>query len=141
MNQKLTYSEKIYTYQIDYVGHVSNIVYVQWLENGRVRLLEEIGLPVTEIASGENIVPVLTETTVKYKKPFFLNNEVTIETWVSKLNNASAILEFRLYNEKRELCASAQQKGLFINRKTMRPCRLSVKHHTAFEKFLIATRE
>jgi acyl-CoA thioester hydrolase len=137
MKKKLTYHEKIYTYQIDYVGHVNNIIYIQWMENGRVRLMEAIGMPITEIAIDEGIVPVLTETTIKYKKPFYLNNDVLIETWLSKLNNASAIIEFRFYNDKKELCANAQQKGLFINRSTGRPSRLSEKLRSAFERYLI----
>lgn len=138
MNQKLTYHEKIFTYQIDYVGHVNNIIYIQWMENGRVRLMEAIGMPITEIAVDEGIVPVLTETNINYKKPFYLNNNVIIETWLSKLNNASAIIEFRFYNEKEELCAVGQQKGLFINRSTGRPARLSENHRLAFERYLIS---
>jgi acyl-CoA thioester hydrolase len=134
---KLVYFEKIYTYHIDFVGHVNNIIYIQWMENGRMKLLEAIGLPVTEIAHGEGIVPVLTETSITYKKPFFLHNSVKIELWVSVLNNASAIMEFRFYNEKEELCATGWQKGLFIDRKTMRPSRLTEKHREAFEKFLV----
>ena len=134
--KKLVFQEKIYTYQIDFVGHVNNIIYIQWMENGRVKLLEAIGMPVTELAHGEGVVPILTETNISYKKPFFLNNSVRIETWVSKLNNASAILEFRFYNENDELCASGWQKGLFISRKTMRPSRLSERQREAFEKYL-----
>ena len=136
--QKLIFEEKIYTYHIDFVGHVNNLIYIQWMENGRVRLLEAIGLPVTEIAHNEDILPVMTETNIRYKKPFFLNNTVTVEMWVSKLNNASAMMEFRFYNEKGELCSTGQQKGLFINQKTMRPARLSEKHREAFEKFLVS---
>lgn len=137
MNRKLVFEEKIYTYHIDFVGHVNNIIYIQWLENGRVKLLEAMGIPVTGLAHGEGIVPVLTETTISYKKPLFLTNTVTVETWISKLNNASAIMEFRIFNENGELCASAQQKGLFINRNTMRPARLSPKNREAFARFLI----
>jgi acyl-CoA thioester hydrolase len=135
---KLIYEEKIYTYHIDIVGHVNNIIYIQWLENGRMKLLEAMEVPVTDLTQNEGIVPILTDTNITYKKPFFIHNSVRIETWVSKLNNASAILEFRFYNENDELCASAWQKGLFINRETMRPSRLSGKNREAFEKFLIA---
>ena len=74
----------------------------------------------------------------RYKTPFFLNNEVNVEMWISKLNNASAIMEFRFYNENGVLCATGQQKGLFIDKKTMRPSRLDEKHRKAFERFLIA---
>ena len=134
--EKLVYEEKIYTYHIDFVGHVNNIIYIQWMENGRMKLLEAMNLPVTEIDSGEGIVPVLTETNISYKKPFFLHNSVKIELWVSKLNNASAIMEFRFFNENHELCATGWQKGLFINRQTMKPTRLTGRHREAFEKFL-----
>ena len=114
---------------------MNNAVYILWMENGRVRLLEEMGLPVTEIAEKAGIVPVLTETRIAYKRPLFLNNEATIEIWISELNNASAIMEFRFYNETGELCASGRQKGLFIDRKTKRPVRLTGSTREAFERF------
>jgi len=133
---KLKYKERIQTYHIDFVGHVNNIIYIQWMENGRLLFLEAMGFPINELAKNEGVVPILTDTSIKYKSPFFLHNEVHIEMWVSKLNNASAIMEFRFYNEKKELCATGQQKGLFIDKKTMRPSRLSPAHREAFEKFL-----
>ena len=134
---KLVYEEKIYTYHIDIVGHVNNIIYIQWLENGRVKLLEAMGIPVSNLNANEGVLPILTETNILYKKPFFIHNSVRIETWVSKLNNASAILEFRFYNENDELCASAWQKGLFINKAAMRPTRLTTEHREAFEKYVV----
>ncbi|MDD2380593.1 MAG: thioesterase family protein [Mariniphaga sp.] len=137
MKQKLIFEERVFTYQIDFVGHVNNIVYVQWLENGRVHLLEAIGMPAHEIAESKGIVPILTHTSIQYKRPFFLNNRVVVEVWISRLNHASAIMEFRFLNERNELCATAQQKGLFINRLTMKPARLSEELRQAFEKYLI----
>jgi len=133
---KLIFEEKIYTYHIDIVGHVNNIVYIQWLENGRMRLLEAMEIPITDLINNQGVVPVITNTTISYKKPFFINNSVKIEFWVSKLNNASAILEFRFFNENGELCATGQQKGLFINTVSMRPARLNEKYRKAFERFL-----
>jgi acyl-CoA thioester hydrolase len=137
MKKKLIFEEKIYTYHIDFVGHVNNIVYIQWLENGRLKLMEAIGLPPTNLAKNDGVFPILVQSSIKYKKPLFLNNKVIIELWLSQLNNASAIMEFNFLNEKNELCATAQQKGLFIDSKTMRPRRLTEKFRHAFEKFLI----
>ena len=136
--KKLVFEEKIFTYHIDIVGHVNNIIYIQWMENGRMKLLEAIGIPVTELTKNEGVLPVITNTNITYKKPFFIHNSVRIEMWVSKMNNASAILEFRFYNEKDELCATGQQKGLFVNTETMRPARITEKHREAFEKYLIS---
>lgn len=135
--KKLTFAEPVYTYHIDIVGHVNNIIYIQWMENGRVKLLEAMGIPVTDLSRNEGVLPILTDTTITYKKALFIHNTVTIEMWVSKLNNASAWLEFRFYNENMELCATGRQKGLFIDRVTMRPSRLSEKHRAGFEEFLI----
>jgi len=135
--QKLTYLENIYTYHIDFVGHVNNAVYIQWMENGRLKLLEAIGMPVTRIAEGEGIVPVLTETHIRYRKPYFLGDTARIEIWLSQLNNASAIMEFRFYNPSGDLCAEGWQKGLFVNRKTLRPQRLAESFREAFSKYLI----
>ena len=135
--QKLTFEEQIYTYHIDFVGHVNNIVYIQWMENARIKLLQAMGLSITEISEKEGMLPIITETSIKYVKPFFLNNTVHVEIWVSKLFNAFAIFEIRFLNEKDELCSSGEQKVLFIDAITQRPSRLIGKYRDKFEKFLI----
>lgn len=134
--QKLTFEEKIYTYHIDFVGHVNNINYVTWMENGRVKLFEAMGISIYDLLQTDNVLPIITETIIQYKRPLFLNNRVFIECWVSQLNNASAILQFRFYNENNELCTTGQQKGSFINSKTFRPARLSENLRVNFQKFL-----
>lgn len=136
--RKLEFTEPIYTYHIDFVGHVNNIIYVQWLENARVKLLQAMGLSITKIAEEDKLLPIITETIIKYKKPYFLHNTVHVEVWVSKIMNASAIFEFRFLNEKEEVCSTGQQKVLFIDEETQRPSRLFGKYKMDFEKFMIA---
>lgn len=135
--QKLTFTEPIYTYQIDFVGHVNNIVYVQWLENARVKLIEAMGLTISQIADIDNILPIITETNITYKKPFFLSNKVHVEVWVSEMFNVSANFKFRFLNENGDVCSTAQQKVLFIEKTTQRPSRKIVKYKENFERFLI----
>ena len=136
--KKLIFKEPIYTYQIDFVGHVNNIVYIQWLENARIKLLQAMGLSITQIADEEGLMPIITETNIKYKKPLFLHNEVRVDVWVSKMFNVSAIFDMEFYNENNELCASSQQKVLFIDKHTQRPSRKIVKFKENFESFYIA---
>jgi len=134
--KKLESHKEIYTYQIDASSHVSNIVYIQWLEECRLQLLEEINLPAHKmIESG--VLPVLVETNIRYKKALYLGNKVKIEFWISTLKNVSAIIEYRFYNENDELAAVASQVGLFVNSKTIKPHRLSSEERLAFEKVLI----
>jgi len=135
--QKLIFTEPVYTYQIDFVGHVNNIVYVQWLENARIKLIEAMGLTITQIAEQDEILPIITETDIKYKKPLFLSNKVQVEVWVSEMFNVSANFKFRFLNEKGEVCSTAQQKVLFIDKATLRPSRKIVKYKENFERFFI----
>lgn len=135
--QKLIFTEPIYTYQIDFVGHVNNIVYIQWLENARIKLIEAMGLSITQLAHEDEILPIITETDIKYKKPLYLSDKVQIEVWVSEMFNVSANFKFRFLNEKGEVCSTAQQKVLFIDKATMRPSRKIVRYKENFERFLI----
>ncbi|GBD90873.1 long-chain acyl-CoA thioesterase FadM [bacterium BMS3Abin04] len=132
---KVKFEVEVYTYQIDFVGHVNNIVYIQWMEIGRLKLLEALGLPISELAK-TNIAPVLVETNIKYKKSVSIEDKVKIEVWFSDLMNATAIMEFRFYNVKGDLVATGLQKGLFINRKTMKVHRMTFEERKALEKFL-----
>lgn len=135
--KKLRFNEKIYTYQIDFVGHVNNIVYVQWLENARVRLTEAMGLSIADLAKKEGILPIITETHIEYKIPFFLSDTLTIEVWIGCLRNASADFRFHFTNQKGELCSVAWQKVLFIDRATQRPSRKIAAYRENFERFLV----
>lgn len=133
--QKLIFNEPIYTYHIDFVGHVNNIIYVQWLENARVKLIEAMGLNIQLLADEDQILPIITETNIQYKKPFFLNDTVTVEVWVSEMFNVSANFSFRFLNGKGEVCSTAQQKVLFIDSSTQKPSRKIVKYRENFERF------
>ncbi|MEO6147781.1 MAG: acyl-CoA thioesterase [Sulfuriferula sp.] len=71
--KKIEYTKPIYTYEIDAGQHVSNIAYIQWMEVGRLRLLEEVGLPIHEIKT-KGFVPALVRTEINYKKPLLIGD-------------------------------------------------------------------
>jgi len=134
--KKLIFTENIYTYHIDFAGHVSNIVYIQWMEVGRLKLLEAIGMPVQEIVDRLGLLPTLIKTEVRYHKQLFLGDFVRIEVWLSRLRHVSANMEFRFYNGKNELTVSGYQIGLFIDKKSHRPTALDEESVAAFEQYL-----
>jgi len=134
--EKIIFHQDIYTYHIDFAGHVSNIVYIQWMEIGRLKLLEAAGMPVAEVMKEGGILPSLAETTIRYTKQLFLGDRVRVEVWLSRLKHVSAVIEFRLYNNTGELTASGRQTGLFIDSKTHRPHRILDEHRAAFSAYL-----
>ena len=133
---KIVFEQQVYSFQIDYVGHVSNIIYIEWMEIGRTKLLEKIGLPLNVLAE-KGIAPILVHTDITYKKALYVDEKVKIEIWVSELQNASAIMKFNFYNGKGELAAFGSQRGLFIHRDKVKPYRLNQEEREAFEKALV----
>lgn len=134
--KKLKYNLEVYTYQIDFAHHLSNIVYIEWMEIGRLKLLDAIGMHIQELEKSK-IFPVLASTEISYKQPIYMGDTITIETWISKLNLASAIMEFRFYKNDGILAAIGSQKGLFINGDTKKPFRLTAEHRSKFDEYLI----
>jgi acyl-CoA thioester hydrolase len=131
---KVAFEVPIYTFHIDFAGHVSNIVYVQWMEAGRQKLFEAAGLPLEQLAE-TGIVPVLAHTEIDYKLPLLLGDRARVEVWASELRRASARVEYRFYRED-VLVASGSQKGLFVDRGSMRPVRVPPDFRTRLEPFL-----
>ena len=137
---KLTYKLPVHTFQVDFGGIVSNIIYVQWMEIGRTKLLEAVDMAIERIWE-EGIAPVLVHTTIDYKRPFRLGDTVHAELWVSELRQTSARVEHRFHHADGTLMAAGQQVGLFVDKNTMRPHRLSPEHRARFEDYLITPEE
>jgi acyl-CoA thioester hydrolase len=133
---KITYELTIYPFQIDFMHHVSNIVYVQWMEIGRCLLLEAVGMPVAQIAE-QGFGPVLVESEIQYKKPLILSDSVRAEIWISELAAASAWMEFRFYNQAGELAATGRQRGVFVTIATGRPRKLDSEARKYFEAYVL----
>ncbi len=106
------------TYDIDFAGIVGNIVYIRWLEDLRLKLLEGY-LPLEEQMQ-QNQIPVLVSTQIDYKRPVQIFDRVLARMWVSELARARWTLraEF-IANEA--LAALATQVGVFVDKSTMRP--------------------
>ncbi|AFZ28993.1 4-hydroxybenzoyl-CoA thioesterase [Gloeocapsa sp. PCC 7428] len=138
--QKISFDLDIYSYQIDFIGHVNNAVYIHWMEIGRTKLLEAVGMPTHEIFK-QGFAPVLVQTNISYKSPLYLGDRVQIELWLSELRNASATMQFRFYNNQQILAAEGVQKGLFVDKQTMRPRRLSLKERAWFIPYLDSNTE
>ena len=133
--QTISLELEVYSFQIDFMGHVSNIVYVQWMEIARAKLLDAIGLPLAATIK-QGFAPVLVQTSITYKSPLYLGDRVRLELWLSELRQASAIMQFRFYNSQAALAAQGWQKGLFVDRATLQPKRLCTQERTLFTPYL-----
>ncbi|NJK63967.1 MAG: acyl-CoA thioesterase [Synechococcaceae cyanobacterium SM2_3_1] len=126
---------EIYTYHIDFAGHVSNIVYIQWMEIARLKLLEALQIP-THMIAQQGITPVLTHTSINYKHPLYLGDSVQIELWLTELRLVSATMKMHFFKDRQTLVAEGIQKGLFIDITTKRAKRLTLEQRDLFLPYL-----
>lgn len=113
----------IKTYDIDFAGHVSNIVYIRWLEDLRLEILRR-SLPLGSVlARGQ--APILLRTEIDYLAQGRLPQTVTGRMWVRSAGRVRANLaaEFTIV-ETGAVSARAEQVVCFVDRQTGRPIRL-----------------
>ncbi len=111
------------TYDVDFAGIVSNIVYVRWLEDLRLALLDEV-YPLRR-ALAEDVAPILTETRIRYRHPLTIQHRPNGRLWVTRVDRMRwrVAAEFVSADDAGALTthATAEQAGLFIRLSTRRP--------------------
>jgi len=133
--KKIIFQESVHTFQIDFNRHVSNIVYIQWMEIGRLKFLQKVGQPIEKIDK-DGFFPVLTETQISYRRPLFLGENVEIELWIAELTGVYACIEFLFKKIDGSLVATARQKCVFVDSKTNKIKRLTDREHYLFLPYL-----
>ena len=107
--------------ETDQMSFVYYGVYAQYYEVGRVELLRSLGLSYKEIEAMGFALPVVNMN-IKYKKPAFYDDELTIRTTIKELPSAKITFHYETLNEKGELLNVGEVILVFINKKTGKPC-------------------
>jgi acyl-CoA thioester hydrolase len=123
------------TYDVDYARIVHNSVYIRWLEDLRLQLLNE-HLPLQgQLADHQS--PVLEKTEITYHRPLRLFDQAIGRMWVSKLGKAR-------WEVRAEICrgdmvaATARQTGYFVDLANYRPIRIPAELRDKWEAALAA---
>ncbi|MDM9583871.1 MULTISPECIES: thioesterase family protein [unclassified Nostoc] len=100
------------TYDIDFMGIVSNIVYIRWLEDLRLKFLDEHWQLNQQIEQG--YTPILAGTEIEYKRPIKIIDKVIGRLWLSGLGRLKWTVKAEILSNN-ELAAVASQKGGFVS--------------------------
>lgn len=74
--------------EIDQMGVVNNVNYFKWLEEGRVELLRDLGMPLIGIEKSGTIL-MIAEMHCEYLAPARYDEVLALETWISHVGNKS----------------------------------------------------
>jgi acyl-CoA thioester hydrolase len=109
------------TYDIDFAGHVSNIVYVRWLEDLRYLLFERHFSLQSLMDNGCTMV--LKSTTVDYRHSIKLFDGVKAKMWVDSVSKVSITIKAEFYVGE-VLTTTASHVGVFVDLEKLKPRRV-----------------
>lgn len=120
------------TYDIDFAGHVSNTVYLRWLEDMRLKMFD-IYCPLQNFLE-KGVTPVLVSTEIHYKKAIKLFEKPRGKMWVSELGLLTLAIDAEIYLAD-ELTTLARHKGVFVDMAKMKPVRIPKLFHDAIKSY------
>lgn len=105
----------------DKMGYMYYGQYAKYLEMGRVEALRSLGLSYKAMEDTGVMLPVL-DLKLKYIKPLYYDDEVTLTTKVSDLPKTRIYFEYELKNPKGEITTLAETTLVFIDHLNGKPC-------------------
>ena len=107
--------------ETDKMGYVYYGNYATYFEVGRVEGLRSLGFSYKQIEDEGIMLPVL-DFQIKYFKPAFYDDLLTIKTTITEIKGARIHFEYETLNEKNELLNKGATTLVFINIATNKPC-------------------
>jgi acyl-CoA thioester hydrolase len=97
---------------LDVLGHVNNVTYLDYLQEARVRMLINVGH-----MSVPDYSQVLARQEINFRKSLLLGLEpISVEMWVTKIGNTSYTLEYRILDHDGSLSADALSVMVCLDR-------------------------
>jgi acyl-CoA thioester hydrolase len=112
---------------VDYLGHVSNVVYVRWVQESALAHSTACGLDeAAYLARGQSWVVRRHE--IEYLRAAIPGDDVVVETRVASMGSASSVRITRVFRGAGivagELLARASTSWAFLDLARMRPTRI-----------------
>ena len=128
----LEYDINVSTHDIDFAGHVSNIVYLRWLEDMRLKMFD-LYCPLQDFMA-EGKTPVLVSSEIHYHKPIRLFEKPRGKMWVSEVSLTTLTIDAEIYLGDAH-CTTARHVGVFVDMAKMKPVRVPKTFHEALSRY------
>lgn len=114
---RTTHSLRVRYGETDPMKYVYYGNYAEYLEVARVELFRSIGISYNEIENRGIWLPV-SEYNIKYLKPAFYDEELTIHTYVEKLPGVKIEFRYEIFNSENIKITDARTTLFFLNAET-----------------------
>lgn len=124
--------------ETDQMGIIHHSVYPVWFEVGRTNFIKMLGVTYSQLEKDGIMLP-LSELGCKYINPIHYEDEVIIETSVSKVSFAKIEFSYRvLMKDSGKLMSQGFTVHGFVNSETFRPINIKKVNPEMYQKLLDA---
>lgn len=106
--------------ETDRMGYAYYGNYAMYYEVARVEALRALGFSYKELEDEGTLLPVL-EFKIKYIKPAFYDDELTVKVMITELPKARIRFEYETYNSARVLINTGETTLVFVDKNTGKP--------------------
>ena len=118
---------------IDLLGHVNNVLYVQWMQDVATAHIEQLGLGLAQYLQLKHAM-VAVEHHVQYRKAAFEGEDLILRTWLDDLNTLYSFRQYVFYRPKDQgILFVGQTKWACIEIESGRPKRMSPSFTQAYQ--------
>ena len=110
---------KVKPEDIDVLNHVNNVVYLQWINEAS----EKHWAVLTNETIDSMYFWVCIRHEIDYIGEAFLNDEITVVTWVGECSGVKSIRNVAIYKESKLIC-KAKTTWCLVDVKTKKPTRI-----------------
>lgn len=105
---------QVRSYELDSYGHVNNAVYMQWLEHGRSRLLQDKGFNYNSIEDAWGVRFVTVATRIDFKVGLHLEDDVEVTTTVARTGRTSVTFDQRILRTSEPVAEAAACETVIV---------------------------
>ena len=108
--------------EVDKMGYVYHGNYAKYYHISRTELMRSIGLSDKKL-EGYNIIMPIIELNIKYLKPVYYDDIITIKTLLRRLPDTRMKFYHEVRNEENKLINTASSTVVFVDMETRLPMR------------------
>ena len=123
-NSQHKLSLRIYYEDTDAGRVVYHANYLKFLERARTEWLRSLGFEQSALMESDNLLFVVVSLNLQFKKPTYFDEEIVVETELTKLKGFSLILRQEIENESGEIVCEGTAVIACVNRNNHRPMRI-----------------
>ena len=106
--------------ETDKMGYVYHGNYPTYYHIGRTELFRKIGISDKELEEN-GILIIVIETNIKYLKPAYYDDLLTIKTYIKNKSRVRIVFYFEIFNAQNKLINMGDSTVVFVDNKTRKP--------------------